>query len=215
MTGQELIDHTRIDVLRDNSAPFLWSDDLIKLYLSAAENEFSRKTYALLDNTKTIVTEVGTGEYDLPAGSIYVASARISTDACDMGNYTRRVLPSGLSTATGTPSIFVCDEAARTIRFYLVPDAIVTINLRVARLPAAPISEYNSPEIPEEYHLDLASYAAWKCLQNNDVDGQNITAADRHKADWNLKVADAKREYYRFRMGVNPRMTSNWTGKRR
>lgn len=215
MTGQELLDLLRIDVLRDNTAPYLWSDNLILTYLSRAETEFARRTHALLDDTGTITTEIGIPQYDLPAKSIFVASAAISTEPNDLGNYTRKVIPSNLSSATGTPSIFVCDQSYRKIRLYPVPNAVITINIRAARLPAESITEYTSPEIPDEYHLDLTEYVAWKCLKNNDVDGQSTGASDRHQASWNLAVADAKREFFRFRHGNNVNAVRNWTGKRR
>jgi len=214
MTGQELLAYLRVDVLRDNALPYLWSDDLILRYLSEAETKFARKTYALLDDTQTLTTVIGQSTYDVPVGTVFISSARISTNSEDMGNYTRRFAPSGLSTATGTPSIFICDEAARKFRLYPVPDAVITINLRIARLPASPIGLYSSPEIPEEYHLDLAEYVAWRCLQGNDVDGQSTGAADRHNVDWHMRLSDAHREYYRMRMGNNPSAVRSPTGKR-
>lgn len=215
MTGQELLDYLRTDILRDSAVPYLWSDDMIFRLLGEAENKFARETYALLDDSLTITTAAGTASYALPTGTLFVESAAISTSAHDLGNYTRRFLPSNLTTASGTPTVFACDQSARTIRFYPVPDAIITINLRVARLPLTPIGAYSSPEIPEEYHMDLAEYVAWRCQQSNDADGESLGAADRHKKDWLLRVADAKREYYRARMGNNPNATRNWTGMRK
>jgi len=214
MTGQELLAYLRVDVLRDNALPYLWSDDLILRHLGEAESKFARKTHALLDDTQSIITVIGQSVYDLPPGAFFVSSAALSTSDTDLGNYTRRFVPRNLLTITGTPSVFICDEAYRQIRLYPVPDSVVTINLRVARLPASPIGLYSSPEIPEEYHLDLAEYVAWRCLQGNDVDGQSTGAADRHKADWHMRLSDAHREYYRMRMGNNPSAVRNITGKR-
>lgn len=215
MTGQELLDYVRADILRDSALPYLWSDALILRYLAEAENKFARETYALLDDTQTITTAIGTSSYSLPTGTIFVESAAISTSAYDLGNYTRRFLPSNLATATGTPTVFVNDQSSRTIRFYPVPDAVITIKLRVARLPSVAIGLYAAPEIPEEYHLDLGEYVAWRCLQSNDADGEALGAADRHRKDWLQRVADAKREYYRARMGNTPNATRNWTGMRK
>lgn len=214
MTGQELLTYLRDDILHDSSEPYLWSDALMFRMLSEAESKFARATYALLDNTQTITTEIGVAEYALPTGTVFVASAAVSTSARDMQDYTRRFLPTNLTTATGEPSLFIHDEVADSIRLYPVPDAVVTINLRIARLPADPITSFSTPEIPEQYHLDLAEYAAWRLLQNNDRDGSNTGASERHKTDWLQRLADAKREYYRTRTVVNPRAVSSWTGKR-
>lgn len=214
MTGQELVDYLRVDILRDSALPYLWSDDLILRMLSEAESKFARETYALASNTPTIATVAGTSTYAVPTGTLYVFSAAISTSAADLMNYTRKIIPSNLASATGTPAIFVNDESARTVRFYPVPDAVVTVNLRTARLPTSAITLYTSPEIPSEYHLDLVEYAAWRLLQNNDVDGSNVGASDRHRADWFKRLSDAKREYYRFRLGSNPTAVQSWTFRR-
>jgi len=214
MTGQELLDYIRTDVLRDSAVPYLWSDALILRTLAEAENQFARKTYALSDDTQTITTAIDTATYDFPIGVLYVYSAAVSTSANDLQNYTRRFVPTNLLTATGTPLLFTCDEAAKKIRLYPVPDSVMTINLRTARLPSSAIATYSSPEIPEEYHLDLAEFVAGRLLKNNDVDGQSVGAADRHMADWNQRVSEAKREYYRMRTGANPNAASSWTHQR-
>lgn len=214
MTGQELLDYLRVDVLRDNAVPYLWSDALIMRFLADAENIFARKTYALLDDTQSITTEIGVATYALPAGTIFVYSAAISDQSRDLGNFTRRFIPNNLAASTGTPTVFTCDESARKVRLYPVPDAVITVNLRIARLPTTALATYSSPEIPEEYHLDLAEYAASGCLLNNDVDGQNTKAADRHMASWLMRLSEAKREYYRFRTGANPNAVRSWTGRR-
>lgn len=215
MTGSELLSYIRTDILRDSSVPYLWSDANIYRLLSAAERYHAAKTYSIVDNTKTITTVIGEPTYALPAGTLAVLSARVSTSGRDMHDYTRKVIPSHLATATGTPSIFTTDEATGMIRLFSVPDAVYTINLRVARDPAADITSVSSPEIPARYHIDLAEYVAWHCLNNNDVDGQSIKAADRHEKNWNQRVSDAKRELYRLQLGANPHVISNWTGKRK
>lgn len=213
MTGQELLDYLRTDILKDAAEPYRWSDALILRMLSEAESKFARATYAILDSA-TITTEIDEPEYALPTGTLFVASAAVSGNSRDMSNYTRRFIPTNLTTATGEPNMFVCDERSGYIRVYPVPEAVITINLRIARLPTDPLATYSSPEIPEEYHLDLAEYAAYRLLLSNDVDGQNTGAADRHKDDWNRRVSDAKREYFRIRSGANPCAVRSWTFQR-
>lgn len=214
MTGQELIDYLRVDILRDAAAPYLWSDELLLRRLSEAESIHARRTYSILDDLQTIDAAVDTPTYALPAGTMHVLSARVSTQAHDLRSFTRKAIPSHLLTSTGEPQIFTLDEATGVMRLYPVPEASYTINLRIARLPAAPITESTSPEIPERYHLDLAEYAAWRCLLDNDVDGKKSDASDRHRADWEMRVSDAKREFYRLQLGVCPHVTRSWTGKR-
>lgn len=214
MTGSELLSYVRTDILRDTSAPYLWSDALLYRRLSEAQQIHARRTYSLISNTPTITTEIGVPTYSLAVGTLFVLSARISTKASEMRDYTHKSIPSHLVTSTGEPSIFTLDEATDLIRFYPVPEAVVTVNLRVAKLPDSDVVSYAALEIQPQYQLDLAEYVAWRCLQDNDVDGQNEKAAQRHKLDWELRLSEAKRELYRMRLGSNPNAASSWTGKR-
>lgn len=214
MTGQELLDYLRADILRDTATPYLWSDSLLYRRLSEAQEIHARRTYSIVDGTQTFDTAVGVHTYALPAGTIFVLSARVNTDSHDLGSFTRRAIPSHLTTNTSKPGVFTVDEATGVLRLYPVPDAVYTVELRVARLPATPIVSYAGPEVPKQYHLDLAEYVAWRCLQDNDVDGSGAKAADRHRADWEMRLSDAKREFYRLQTGANPNATKSWTGKR-
>lgn len=214
MTGAELLAYIRTDVLRDAATPYLWSDALIYRRLSEAQEIHARRTYSIVDETTMLITEVDRVVYPNGVTTLFVLSAALSTSAVDLRNYTRKAIPSHLLTSTGEPQIYTLDEATNKIRLYPVPDAEYTINLRVARLPTDAIASYSTPEIQARYHLDLAEYVAWRCLQDNDVDGGKTGAADRHRADWEQRVSDAKRELYRMQLGSNPSVVSSWTGKR-
>lgn len=214
MTGSELLSYIRTDILRDSKVPYLWSDALLYRRMSEAQQIHSRRTYSLVSNTPTITTEIGVPTYALAVGTLFVLSARISTKSSGMRDYTHKAIPSHLSTSTGEPAIYTLDEATGLIRFYPVPEAVVTVNLRVSKLPDSDVVSYAELEILAQYQLDLAEYVAWRCLQDNDVDGQNEKASQRHKADWELRLSEAKRELYRMRLGSNPNATSSWTGKR-
>ena len=214
MTGAELLAYTRTDVLRDAATPYLWSDALIYRRLSEAQEIHARRAYSIVDETTTLLTEADTAVYANDATTLFILSATLSTSSTDLRNYTRKAIPSHLLTSTGEPRIYTLDEATNKIRLYPVPDAEYTINLRIARLPLAAIASSSTPEIQARYHLDLAEYAAWRCLMDNDVDGQANKAAERHKGDWEQRVSDAKRELYRMQLGSNPSVISSWTGKR-
>lgn len=214
MTGAELLSYIRADVLRDSAVPYLWSDALIYRRLSKAQELHARQVYSIIDDSQTITTVVGIQTYVLPDTVLHVLSARVSTQSHDMGSYTRKVIPNHLGTSTGTPSVYTLDEATGIMRLFPTPDAIYTINLRVARLPASDVVSYAAPEIPVRHHLDLASYVAWRCLQDNDADGSGVKASARHEADWHQAIADAKREMYRLQLGANPSVVQSWTGKR-
>ena len=214
MTGAELLTYTRTDILRDAATPYLWSDALILRRLSEAQEIHARRTYSIVDETTTLTTAASQAVYANAATTLFILSARVSTSSTDLCNYTRKTIPSHLLTSIGEPRIYTLDEATNKIRLYPVPDAIYTVNLRIARLPTAAITTISTPEIQARYHLDLAEYVAWRCLMDNDVDGKANKAAERHRADWEQRVSDAKRELYRMQLGSNPSVVSSWTGKR-
>lgn len=214
MTGAELLAYTRTDVLRDAATPYLWSDSLVYRRLSEAQAIHARRTYSIIDETTTLTTEAGVAVYENEATTLFILSATMSTSAADLRNYTRKAIPSHLLTSTGEPRIYTLDEATNKIRLYPVPDAVYTVNLRIARLPATSISSITSPEIQTRYHLDLAEYVAWRCLADNDTDGQADKSSERHRIDWEQRVSDTKRELYRMQLGNNPSVVSSWTGKR-
>lgn len=217
MTGDELVEYIRTDLLLDTASPQLWSDDLLLRYLIEAENVFARKTYALLDADSS-VTQIAlvadTATYALDDKILYVFSAYIDGQPCDLTSYTRRFIPNQLISSTGTPRIFTMDEAAQVIRVYPVPDAAYTLKLRVARLPLDDLTVDSEPSIPPQYHIDLPEYVAYRCLKNSEVDGSNLGSSAEYKKSWDGRLTAAKREYYRIRMGVNATAQNNWTGKR-
>lgn len=217
MTGDELVEYIRTDLLLDTASPHLWSDDLLLRYLIEAENEFARKTYALLDADSSI-TQIslvaGTATYSLDDKILYVYSAYIDGQSYDLTSYTRRFIPNQLTTSIGIPRIFTMDEAAQLIRVYPIPDDTYTLKLRIARLPLDDLTTSSEPSIPPQYHIDLPEYVAYRCLKNSEVDGSNLGSADAYKKSWDGRLTAAKREYYRIRMGVNATAQNNWTGRR-
>lgn len=218
MTGDELIAYTREDLLHDTASPRLWSDDLILRYLNEAQNMFCRLTYCLTPADGIIdVVELAEGEPSYPIDSkiLHVSSAAVEGASQPLRDYTYRHLPNLLSESVGQPRMFVLNQRNHTIRFYPVPDQAYTVNLLVASLPTQQIACDTEPEIPEQYHIDLPEFAAFRCLRNPEVDGSNLGSADTFEKSWRDRVAEAKREYYRLRMGPNPVARNNWTGKRK
>jgi hypothetical protein len=216
MLGADLLDTIRIDMLRDIAQPYLWSDDLIYRYLNEAQERFCRRTYALLDDESdltTFDTEIGVSSYGLDPKILMVNSARIVTEPDDLLSRTRQVIPTHLADSTGIPLLFTQDEAQGKIRLYPVPDKVYTIVMRVSRLPLTKISDTVAPEIPEQYHLDLAEFAVYRCLNNNDPDGSNANAAQNFLKTWSQRLLEANREYYRIRLNNNPLVRQSWTGK--
>ncbi len=60
------------------------------------------------------------------------------------------------------------------------------------------------PEIPEDYHLDLPEWGAWRALRNWDIDGEDRAKAEAHQKRFNDAIMECKRDTLR----------KTWTGLR-
>jgi hypothetical protein len=172
----------------------------------------------------TQVTLVGDGltdTYTLHPSVLKVVSARHQDDTKDMANITHyNVNTQNSFTETfefasyppqGKPTQFTTDEGmdstqnnAIRMRFFGMPLDLAgatqtgkTVFMRVIRTPMNPLSIATLDsvfEIPEDYHLDMLEWAAYRALRNLDIDGEDRTKAAAHKTRFEEAVAECKRE---------------------
>jgi len=212
----DLVTHTRESYLRDMQAPFLWpASELIK-YLNEAETLFARHTHVLTDDASsvtTLTTEVGKSRYALGPLIVFVYEVYDDT-GWKLRNVTRSKLPK--SPYEGKPRMYTLDSGVSSIRLAPLPDDEYEFTMLVARKPLKAMStQYDEPEIPEEYHLALCDYAAYKAVRNNDTEASNVSAGANFREDWEIKLRDAKRDAFHLRMGATPKVVNNWTMGRR
>ena len=213
----ELIEHVRKRVLRDEAIPPLWPDEELTLYFNEAEDQFARRTHVLSDAESDFTfleTEVGVASYKLDPRVVFVAEVTNAETGAPLRDAGRRKLHGRIG--EGRPTAYTLDAAMRSIKLHPVPDAAYRLDLLVARKPLAKLAvDGDEPEIPEENHLDLCAWVAYKCLRHNDSEMANMAAtAESFRAEWDMALRDAKRDVYRLRSGPYPRATGNWTGKR-
>lgn len=217
MTKAELILHLRARVLRDTAKPYLWSDDELAQYLNEAQDQFARRTHQLSDEVSDftfIETEAGVALYVLDPRIVFVKDVRHTDNGAPLRDRTRGQMRRTVS--EGRPCVYTTDSAHKYLRLSPTPDAVYTLDLLVARKPLELlVNDEDVPEIEEDYHLVLCDWAAYRALRNNDPDGSNTVAAADFRADWELRVRDAKRDVIRLRAGNMPMARNNWTGKRR
>lgn len=228
MLGGDLVTHLRVDLLRDTALPYLWSEDFLYRMLNEAQRQFARKTYSIID-TIEIETElpttdvegnaVGVPVYELPVHVLFVFSVQ-NSNGRPLRNWTRRRIPNFNVTGVGSPQAYSMDDNIRHIRFFPPPDGyggtagaagIHTFEARVALRPTADIEEDTEPQIPEEYHMDLCDFVAWKALTLPDEDGQNLAIAKEFKGAWLDRISAAKADIYQRMMGADARATQDWT----
>lgn len=229
MTLRELLDELRTNILRDVSTAAngrikdgsTWTDAALLRYIRDAESKFVSQTLCLRDSRTEEITQIqmvtGQAEYDIDARIVSILAAQLDGRVV-LGRTTWAgrfgadpvLSPNTSYTApneTGQPRIYYTDRDTKAIGFYPAPSeqqAGKTVRLQVARMPINPLSGLDDvSEIPEQYHLDLVEWAAWRALRNHDpdIDGANEALAllrartEQHRTRFEAAVAECKREF--------------------
>lgn len=208
----------------------LWTDDTLLLYIKDAERRFARRTFVLRDGTTAAICQVrlkaGHQTYPLHESILGVVSARYELANNDLQRTGHAVLsmstpPESLSfdpsdiavLPPGAPIAFFTDETLVyasqqrvTLSVYPVPDAVADgklINIRVVRLPLCGYTkgELNrESELPEDNHLDVLEWAAYRAQRTWDGDAGSPVTADKHKQAFDeavtLTLRDVKRKLF-------------------
>lgn len=227
----------RVDMLSGESDE-LWSDAAIARHLAEAERILCRRAWVLEDSAASAVTRIQLVEdkydYQLDKSILFLKSARLSDTEIDLtrvgynDNRPYSVYQDPASAAafwdvnatyvenSGRPSRYSTDMGTRVLRLRQKPDAtaaLLKLYLTVVRMPVNAISETRpdaEPESPEEYHMDLALYAAGRCLSLPTVDGSLRSLGKQYLADFDAKVVEAKRDRQRFQQSMPQHRFGGW-----
>lgn len=242
MKNSELIDLVASDMLDDRKnlisgeSDVLFPDSLIARYLAEAERTLCRRAWVLEDAGASAATRIqlaaGKGEYPVDKSVLFVKAVRLSDSDLDLvrvgynGNRVSSAIkdsePWDVNYAyvenPGRPSRYSTDVGTRVIRLRQKPDAasaLLKLYLSVVRMPLAPISAENgsgTPEVAEEYHLDLALYAAGKCLNRPTVEAELRTLGRQWIKEFDERVAEARRDRNRFTQSEPQHHFGAWAG---
>lgn len=216
MTAAELIAHLRKNILRDNAEPVLWSDDELALYFNEAEKLFARHTHCIVEEDSSLAllyAIAGIHTYPLDKRIVHVYGIT-NSDGRSLSSKSRNQLPKVFG--NGRPVAFTTGRGSSTVRLSPTPDADEELTMLVAVTPDSDFATSGyEPGIPEEYHLSLCSYAAYKALVNNDPEGSNTEAAGNFYQQWKEALRDAKRDVFRLRVPEGSTVRNNWTAARR
>lgn len=169
--------------------------------------------------------QTGITQYTLHPSVVAVISAKIVGDTGDLSRSGHSAFssyqtpdtlyfdPNDLGTLTpGKPLAFSTDEQLDiasgksglvSMRMYPEPTADyhnTVVQLRVVRKPINTLSvdDLNaSPEVPEDYHLGLLDWAAYRALRNIDSDVGAVDKANAYKTEFNEMVMQARRDSLR------------------
>jgi hypothetical protein len=240
MNTADLIKFVATDLLDDRKelvsgeSDELFSDAAIARYLAEGERILTRRAWALEDSTSPVARiqlVQGKGEYKLDKSILFVKAIRLSDSDIDIARVGYNDNPprgqfAGTDTwdvnfayteSLGRPTRFSTDMGQRVVRVRQKPDAAAAalkLYLTVVRMPVTPISEKlpdNSPEVPEEYHMALASYAAGRCLVRPTVESELRTLGKSYLTDFSSAVLEAKRDRQRLQQSEPQHRFGAWS----
>lgn len=180
MTLTELINQFR-NFTDDNVQPYLWSDEEIILYINEAEKEVARRTRCLTDSQDPILCnlQVTSGEsvYKLDSRILYIKKIKTSAHTSIIQPIKSHILEtfdSDWENRVGRVDYAVTDHNSKSITLYRVPSEDQTLKLTIIRLPLNKLVNYDdTPEIPEEYHLNMLNYVYYLAYMKQDVEGNS------------------------------------------
>ncbi|WP_055128518.1 hypothetical protein [Pseudomonas mediterranea] len=241
MNVRELLEELRENILRDisdavdsDSDSFLLSDKALVRYINDAQNRFASQTLFLRDETTPTITEI-----DLVAGQeTYALDKRVQAVHTVRTSARRRLKSTTYKFLAGqygdfssgttgelcwTPSApvyFYTDRETQRLGIYPAPSVeFVAENpklyLQVSRLPLEPLRAENldaEPEVPEQYHLDMLDWAAYRALLNSDIEIEQIGRANLRRNRFEDTVKRLRKE--RDRLLLDPPLfdlNTNWS----
>lgn len=229
MTLEELLDYVAAEYLDDRTEMLdgdpdsLWSDSLVVRYLNEAQRIITRRSWVLIDTGNVdagrITLATGKVLYPLHKSVLRVFDATYDTDVAPLARATDeqiRQRPTDyedfvdLSAVTaltpGRPLAIATDAGTRMLRITPAPAAAQNgkrLALKVARMPVCYLDlnkMAESPEVPEEWHMELGRYAAGRCLTMPTIDGEARVLGRTLLTEFNDAVRLARQERHRAEM---------------
>lgn len=239
MSLEELLEELRENILRDVSDEvghsqdsYLLDDRSLVRYIEEGVVKFAVGTLCIRDETTPDVTRIrlspGVDSYALDPRVIAVFGARVGhvnlrrttysgmTSGADVA-YSTSIEDWGRQQTNCAPRWFYTDRESGKLGVWPVPgeDVVgVDLILRVARKPLRKLEATDlkaEPEIPDEYHLDILEWAAWRALRNHDADLEALAKASQHRKRFEETVGELSKQSKRLlAQDVQFRVNANW-----
>ena len=218
----------------------LFTDASLLQYIKDAEYKFAKKTFCIFDGTTPKVSQIklvtGQTTYPLHKSVFALMSARFAGKTTDVVRAGRSVVgmhvpdefltfdPSSTVTLpNGEPQVVYSDESmvyggnsGMTISVFPAPSATENgsiLTVRVFRVPTTVYTVDNldvESQLPQDYHLDVLTWAAFRAFNNFDADKGSVIKINNMKTafDDSVKEAlkDSKRRLFnqiKFEYGTN------------
>jgi len=214
MDSTGLYDTFRSDVV-DTARPYLWTDDEVWRYATAAHNMFLRLTGGVVDfMSEACEATVTAGEplVELHPSILRIMSATMRSDTRPIEIINPTDVSKMRTTDYGQVKQLIMDNTAGVVRYFVlglqkgyarlvqVPTADDTIDLNIYRLPLKPVDgpDQEISDIEEDHHIYLLAWMKHLAYKKQDADTFNPKASEQGKQDFQAYCALIKAERARY-----------------
>lgn len=196
--------------MKDESAPYLWSDVDVFRYIDDAQKMFCRLTDGISDASTTSVVDiaapVGAEWLKLHASILKIRSANRVSDGRPLEILNHEDMAGrGLrfDGRTGPLTTLIVGMEENKARAYPKVAVADSVKLLVFRLPREPIDQRGAEfEISEQHHMHLLLWAKAQALLKQDAETFDKSKADEFEAKFRGYCAEVKVEQARKRHKV-------------
>jgi len=213
MTGANLIQlfriytHDKIKAMDGSSDDLLWTDDEILHFLSEGERAAAAGHRRLIHDTTPAVSQIavvsGSSFYTVhdkiieftdialydETGDTFIQSLRITT----MGELDD-FQPDWRHETARPPEQAIHDDTGITL--YPTPDANYILKCGVFRYPLECITQRTSPEVSEQHHENLVTFAMYKAYSVNENDKHAKALATKYQHEFERIYGSPARVQY-------------------
>lgn len=188
------------NVIADTTAPYGWSDQRLDYWLSEGQDKFCAQTGYWADKSSyTITTVLSQQEYAIPPQVISLRSLWIGNRQLIDAVGATFDDTSFADTTPQEPVYYRTDLSTGYITLFEPVLAGLVLTLRVHRRSKIAYTTAGAAlEIPEEFHLGVVEYAAYKAFGDHDRELQDPVKAASHYASFKSYVRDGARSYRRI-----------------
>jgi hypothetical protein len=202
--------------LRDEVAPYLWSDAELLSALDEAQIRFCTRGFGIADVSTAAVVQVpivATVEFAaLHASILTIRHAELQSTRRPLTMMNSNELPvaqmdygrayqlnATYSHTPGPVTAMVIGEQQNLCRWMQIPVVNDTALLSVYRLPLTPVTGLAQEfEIPREHHMTLTYWAEHLAWSKNDAETFNPKAATRAEQRFEQLVVEARLAWQRY-----------------
>lgn len=205
MIRTELLSEVRVST-NDTIAPYAWTDTRFMAWISEGQDKFCEKTGFWADkSTYTITTVLGQQDYPVSSRIISVRSIWDGTRPLIDGVGKTFSEADFADLTTQRPVHYRMDAETESVTFFEPVLAGIVLSLRVHRRSRIALNHRDAgsqfdaePEIPEQFHLALVEYAAYKAFGDHDRELQDPVKAADHLKNFERYVKDGSKAYRRI-----------------